>query len=880
MFSLADFIKKKGRTLNVLAIFSLLTLSIFVFTVVPVGAQSLTINLDTDTGIYAQNEVATITFTYAPNVPILIEIRNSTQTLFAWEDTTNSSGVYILLLRIDQGYFPPGNYTLYARAQTAIAIKNFKVSEPFISIAPPRALKADLSNTTIPTPIYYYFNGSTIHIATDVYAPNDHFTLTLNATALGLGYLNYTSSQANSAIFPYGSGKLYRYIINLTIPNGYQGVGGQPVHISAATPSVTNYTQAFIAVTNINPRDDPTLGLSGSTTDFRTVTDFTNIVNLTFEKFLNGSPVGKLVFLQPINLCDMNTVNSLVNLGNNLNIALAKMSLNTAADALAAMNVSSLLYMYNLPFTQPPGILKDGVPVVLSGQTSGGPVYELSWDNTTKILEFKVTHWTTYEADGQPPSVTIISPQNTSYTTSYVPINVSATDPSGISRVIAEVNGITNYTLVLSNGYYVNSSTISLNQGSNTIRIYANDTLNNINSTQYIVCTVTPPAPPPAPPPTPPPAPTPLSGTSASITLSVVANVPTIVDVSAQAPSSSLRTVEILTNESFPSVQLTTSEYSDNPTSTPLPSAVTPISFIKIDVNVPSGAVTQATIKFRVPKSTLSLLALDPLSVQLYRLDTAWGALPTSLAGQDGDYYYYGAVSPGFSYFAIAGKPLVAESVPPTITSFSPEGTVTEKRPIITVKYSDNVAIDTTSVRLLLDNVDVTALATVNSTTLTYKPLTDLSEGNHSLYFEVKDTSGNKASKSWSFTVSIPVADTTPPVISTPVPPDGSLLRNATVTIGASYSDNMAIDLASVELKVDNVKVVPTKLTPSGVEYTATLSEGTHTASLTVKDTSGNVATATWSFTIRLPVDYTPYIVAVIVIIILAGVVLALRRKK
>ncbi|MEM3040353.1 MAG: Ig-like domain-containing protein, partial [Candidatus Methanomethylicaceae archaeon] len=580
---------------------------------VPVYSQTLNIQFDSDTKIYAQGETANIAFSYSPNAPVLIEIRNSSSyPIFAWEDTTNSSGMFVLRLNMS---FPPGQYTLYAKADQAQSTETFKISPPFISVLTPKALKADLSPTTVSTQIYYYFNGSTIHIETGVYAPNDHFTLMVNATSLGLGTTSYTSSNANESVFPYQDGKLYKFIINLTVPNNYLDTGGKEIDI-IATGTGAQDLKTFIAVLNINPREDPMLGLSGSTTDFRTVTDFTDITNLTFEKFINNAAIGKIIFLESINLCDNTTVNALINLGNNLDVALAKMSLDTAADALAAMNKSSQLYMYNLPFVNPPGILKDGVPVVLSGQTSGGPVYDLSWNNDTKVLQFKVAHWTTYEAEGLPPTVTINSPQNTTYATPSVPINVSVVDPSGVSHVIAEVNGANNYTLVQSGGYYVNSSTITFNQGSNVVRIYANDTLNNIISTTV--------------------------------------------------------------------------------------------------------------------------------------------------------------------YFTV-------DSVPPTISSLSPAdgSTVTTTTPTISASFSDNVAVDAASVIVKVDGVDVTSSSTVTQTGFTYTPA-GLSEGSHTVYVSVKDTSNNQATKTWSFTVSIPAPPPPPPA----PPPAPTPVSGTTASIILSIAAN------------------------------------------------------------------------------------------
>ena len=80
-----------------------------------------------------------------------------------------------------------------------------------------------------------------------------------------------------------------------------------------------------------------------------------------------------------------------------------------------------------------------------------------------------------------PPSITIISPiSTTTYATSTIQINVTASDPSGIAEVKAEIDGITNVTLAYQNGYYVNTTTLA--DGNHWIRIYAKDNAGNVNS--------------------------------------------------------------------------------------------------------------------------------------------------------------------------------------------------------------------------------------------------------------------------------------------------------------------------------------------------------------------------------------------------------------
>ncbi|WP_456478634.1 outer membrane protein assembly factor BamB family protein [Geoglobus ahangari] len=88
-------------------------------------------------------------------------------------------------------------------------------------------------------------------------------------------------------------------------------------------------------------------------------------------------------------------------------------------------------------------------------------------------------------ADMTPPRVSIQSPQNTVYPTPIVQINVSARDPSGVSTVIAQVDGATNITLTYQNGHYI-GSTPALSDGQHYIRIYANDSYGNMNSTQVV----------------------------------------------------------------------------------------------------------------------------------------------------------------------------------------------------------------------------------------------------------------------------------------------------------------------------------------------------------------------------------------------------------
>ncbi|MBO8174388.1 MAG: right-handed parallel beta-helix repeat-containing protein [Thermococcus sp.] len=92
--------------------------------------------------------------------------------------------------------------------------------------------------------------------------------------------------------------------------------------------------------------------------------------------------------------------------------------------------------------------------------------------------------------DEVPPRVEIVYPQNITYLESITSIKVNVTDNSHqISRVIAEVDGEYNVTLIFDGTYYVNT-TVNIGEGHHWIRIYAYDFAGNVNSTEIVYFTV------------------------------------------------------------------------------------------------------------------------------------------------------------------------------------------------------------------------------------------------------------------------------------------------------------------------------------------------------------------------------------------------------
>ncbi len=134
-----------------------------------------------------------------------------------------------------------------------------------------------------------------------------------------------------------------------------------------------------------------------------------------------------------------------------------------------------------------------------------------------------------------------------------------------------------------------------------------------------------------------------------------------------------------------------------------------------------------------------------------------------------------------------AGYWLTRDTTLPTVVRFEPSenatispnplpGSVTTRVPI-SASFRDNRAIDFKTLRMVVDGRDVTAQAVLTETSITYNA--DLESGQHVILVEVRDSSGNKASRAWQFTVvgsHWPTATPTNTPTITPTPPPSATL--------------------------------------------------------------------------------------------------------
>ncbi|MBI5389560.1 cell wall-binding repeat-containing protein, partial [Candidatus Woesearchaeota archaeon] len=86
-----------------------------------------------------------------------------------------------------------------------------------------------------------------------------------------------------------------------------------------------------------------------------------------------------------------------------------------------------------------------------------------------------------------PPIVNVQSPLNQTYATTSVWVNVTLNEDTG--SVIAQLDAATNYSLSNTSGNW-NYLLTGLNEGTHNVRIFANDSTGNMNSTQIVYFTV------------------------------------------------------------------------------------------------------------------------------------------------------------------------------------------------------------------------------------------------------------------------------------------------------------------------------------------------------------------------------------------------------
>ena len=193
----------------------------------------------------------------------------------------------------------------------------------------------------------------------------------------------------------------------------------------------------------------------------------------------------------------------------------------------------------------------------------------------------------------------------------------------------------------------------------------------------------------------------------------------------------------------------------------------------------------------------------------------------------------------------------------PSISDLSPAdgACVTDSTPQICADYSDAGGINTASVLIEVDDVNVTGSATVTGGGVCYTPGSSLSEGVHTVRVNVSDGCGNENTTSWTFTV-----DLTPPAIlfnEPPTPANNSEVTVKSVNISATVTDSgCGVDAATVAL-IWNGTAYP--MLASGSTYylvMLNLPNGEYAYHVQANDTGGNTRLSTTRY---VTVNVTEY---------------------
>lgn len=208
--------------------------------------------------------------------------------------------------------------------------------------------------------------------------------------------------------------------------------------------------------------------------------------------------------------------------------------------------------------------------------------------------------------------------------------------------------------------------------------------------------------------------------------------------------------------------------------------------------------------------------------------------------------------------YSNTGEDLVGPAV--TELTPAPNSTVFESTPTIGGTVRDNTGgsgVAPDSIRLLVDNAQVSAGYDPATGEVRYTPPAPLPDGTHTVRLEASDNAGNPALPfgEWSFTI-YTGPDRDAPVIDRAVPLDGTQSPAGRPRISARVRDpHRGVDAGSIALTVDGALVQATWDAQAGVVWWApptALTDGQHTISLSVSDreSPANTATAGWSFSV------------------------------
>ena len=189
---------------------------------------------------------------------------------------------------------------------------------------------------------------------------------------------------------------------------------------------------------------------------------------------------------------------------------------------------------------------------------------------------------------------------------------------------------------------------------------------------------------------------------------------------------------------------------------------------------------------------------------------------------------------------------LTKDVTPPNITNLQPPdgAIINDNTPTISADYSDASGINTDTVTMSVDGIDVTSDATITESGISYEP-SPLSDGQHNVSIYVEDNAGNSATVDWAF-----VVDTVEPIVNI-VSPVNTTYKVDTVELNCTATDPNNISVVWYSLNGGaNVTISAT----DEQWYNATLTDltsGPYCITVYANDTAGNIGSDSVCFTIE-----------------------------
>jgi len=200
--------------------------------------------------------------------------------------------------------------------------------------------------------------------------------------------------------------------------------------------------------------------------------------------------------------------------------------------------------------------------------------------------------------------------------------------------------------------------------------------------------------------------------------------------------------------------------------------------------------------------------------------------------------------------------------IPPMISGVDPVdgSTIDSDSPLISAQFSDNISVDASSVMIELDNVDISTLSTVDENGFTYQASL-LSDGEHTLFISISDTSGNMSESLTTFDVS---TDVIAPTVSNILPANNSEIGNNQPNISADFSDDVGVDVGSIIILLNGNDITnDSTVTEFGFSYTPAsgLADGIQNLQIDVQDTTGNLTQEVSSFVVDTTMPFANVLV-------------------